>query len=125
MDDGHLQPMTERPEPITREKFDEQLNELLDVMQRAGHEANRIAKEERIDRVTVPGRVSDREDSFRALRELIEDRVPIASLAEGEEIDPWEEHREIAKRALAGLKVPQLRTIAESIGVPRSGPRDG
>jgi hypothetical protein len=118
--------MTDRPDPITREKLDDQLNELLDVMQRAGQEANRIAKEERIDRVTVPNRVSDREDSFRALRELLEDRVPISSpVAEGEEIDPWEEHREIAKRALAGLRVPQLRTIAESIGVPRSGPRDG
>jgi hypothetical protein len=120
--------MTEQLEPITRENLDDQLNELLDVMQRAGHEANRIAKEERVERVTVPSRVSvgDRENSFRALRELIEDRVPIASpVAEGEEIDPWEEHREIAKRALAGLKVPQLRTIAESIGVPKSGPRDG
>jgi hypothetical protein len=117
--------MTDQQQPITREELDDQLNELLDVMQRAGQEANRVAKEEGLDRATIPERGSVRDESFRALRELIEERVPITSpITDENEIDPWEEHREIAKRALAGLKLPQLRTIAESIGVPKSGSRD-
>jgi hypothetical protein len=117
--------MTDQPEPITREELDEKLNELLDVMQQAGHDANRIAKEEGIDRAKVPSRVPVRDESFRALRELLEDQVAITSpVADGDEIDPWEEQREIAKRALANLKRARLREIAESIGVPKSGTRD-
>ncbi|MGO9319685.1 MAG: hypothetical protein ACLQBY_02615 [Solirubrobacteraceae bacterium] len=117
--------MTDQPKPITREELDYQLNEVLDVMQKAGHEANRLAREERIDRVKVPSRVPSRDESFRALRELIEDHVAVTSpMTDENEIDPWEEHREIAKRALASLKLLQLRTIAESIGVPKSGRRD-
>lgn len=117
--------MTDQPHPITREEIDQQLNELLDVMQQAGKDANRVAKQEGIEGATIPSRVSVRDESFQALRELIEDRVPVASpIVDEHEIDPWEEHREIAKRALASLKLLQLRTIAESIGVPKSGRRD-
>jgi hypothetical protein len=117
--------MTDQPKPITREQVDEQLNELLDVMQQAGRDANRVAREEGIEGAKIPSRVSVRDESFRVLRELVEDRVPVTSpILDEHEIDPWEEHREIAKRALAGLKLLQLRTIAESIGVPKSGRRD-
>jgi hypothetical protein len=116
--------MTDQPKPINREKIDEQLNELLDVMQQAGRDANRVAKEEGIEGARIPSRISVRDESFRALRELVEDWVPVTSPIVDDEIDPWEEHREIAKRALASLKLLQLRTIAESIGVPKSGRRD-
>ena len=117
--------MTDQPKPITREEIDDQLNELLDVMQQAGRDANRVAKEEGIEGARIPSRVNVGDESFRALRELIEDSVPVTSpVGDKHEIDPWEEHREIAKRALARLKLLQLRTIAESIGVPKSGRRD-
>jgi hypothetical protein len=117
--------MTDEPTPITREELDDELNQLLDVMQQAGREANRIAKEQGADRAKIPSRVPVRDESFRAVRELLEDRLLVTSpVADGEEIDPWEEHREIAKRALASLKRPQLRAIAESIGVPKSGSRE-
>ncbi len=117
--------MTDQPNPITREQLDEELNGLLDAMQEAGREANRLAKKEGIDRATIPSRIPARDESFRALRELIEDHVLVTSpVTDENEIDPWEEHREIAKRALANLKLPQLRASAESIGVPKSGNRD-
>jgi hypothetical protein len=118
--------MTDEPNPTTREELDGQLNELLDVMQQAARDANRVAKQEGLDRATIPSRVPVRDESFQVLRDLIEDHVLVTSpVTDENEIDPWEEHREIAKRALANLKLPQLRAIAESIGVPKSGPRDG
>jgi hypothetical protein len=117
--------MTDQPKPTTREQLDEELNELLDVMDKAGREANLVAKKEGLDRAKIPSRVPVRDESFQALRELVEDHVLVTSpVTDQDEIDPWEEHREIAKRALANLKLPQLRAIAESIGVPKSGSRD-
>jgi len=56
------------------------------------------------------------------LREALADEVVVSRPLEAHGvISEREEHREIAKRALAGIKLPQLRTMAEDLGLARGG----
>ena len=56
------------------------------------------------------------------LTQLLEDEIVVARPAAGEAvIDEREEEREISKRALIHIRLPQLRVMAENLGLSRSG----
>ena len=109
---------------IRSEDLDRTLEEILERAAEVGREAERAAwTAQRIEPAEI-GEVPTLSDErlLSDLKEALEDEVLIARPSQGEAvIDVREEHREIAKRALVHIKLPQLRVIAEDIGVPKSG----
>jgi hypothetical protein len=111
---------------IRSEDLDERLKEILDQAAEVGREAEKAVVEAGYELGELAERpeISD-EQLLAALKGALEDEVVIAHPVRGEAvIDEREEHREIAKRALAHIKLPQLRVIAANIGVPRGGTLD-
>lgn len=74
----------------------------------------------------LPDRSKVNERIYAKIVDALEDEVVIARPAEesGQVIGRREEDLEIAKRALVGLKAPELRKIAEGLGLPRGGKMD-
>ncbi len=110
---------------IRSEDLDQRLSEILERAAEVGREAETAALGTRAHEPgeisRPPSQISDGQ-LLVDLREGLEDEVLIARAAQGEAvIDEREEHREIAKRALIHIKLPQLRVIAEDIGLPRGG----
>lgn len=105
------------------EDLDARLRELLGEAAEVGRGAEQGAIQS--DRKIVARRGSRSERSEQLLRELrdaLEDEVVVARSVVGEAvIEEREKQREIAKRALAHLKLPRLRDIAEDLGLPRGG----
>lgn len=109
---------------VRAEDLDARLRELLKAAAEAGREAERAAQES--DRRLVARRLESKPDLadqlLNSLREALEDEVLVAKQTAGEAvIEEREREREIAKRALAHIKLPRLREIADDLGLPRSG----
>jgi hypothetical protein len=110
---------------IRSEDLDTRLTEILERAAEVGREAETAALGDREPEAgeisRAPSEISD-EQLLADLRKGLEDEVLVARPAQGEAvIDEREEHREIAKRALIHIKLPQLRVIAEDIGLPKGG----
>jgi hypothetical protein len=110
---------------IKVEDVEERLRRAADELAKSGEDAGAEARE----------RARDAGKDFRSIetpryasaflaeaRRALEEDVNIARPAEVEDdVEPIERDREIAKKALAGLKLDQLRRIAESRGLERRG----
>jgi hypothetical protein len=120
---------TPKTDQITwSEELDANLHKVVEMLLDAGARADdivarRIGSEPADETEERPPR-SD-EKTFRALRDYLQDELVVVSeLEAGEGIVASERDHEIAKRALATLKLPELRRTAESFGLPKKGNRD-
>ncbi len=112
---------------IRSEDLDDHLRRILETSAEFGRLAERGAQE--TDNRIVVRRLPDKPDLsealFDRLRDALEDEVVVAKPATGEAvIEEREEEREIAKRALAHIRLPQLRGIAEELNLAKGGTLD-
>ena len=107
---------------IPSEELDAGLRELMEVAKRYGREAERAAKDAGVMLTRLQEKPDLAESRLARLHDMLEDEVLIShEAAEGAVISEREEDREIAKAALAHLKLPQLRKIAGDIGLQKGG----
>ena len=105
----------ERTPIVPSEEVLGRLNELADEVAARGHDAGEraLAQEDLVRRLRQRPRFRDQflDEARRALEDEIDLAVPTAG---EQQIDQSEVDREVAKKALARLKLPQLRRIAET-----------
>jgi hypothetical protein len=103
----------------------EDLDQLLDQIIKEGADVGRAAERAAVEagRSAPESRKPDLTASLVTdLRATLADEVVVSRPAEGDGvISEREEHREIAKRALAHIKLPQLRLMASDMGLARGG----
>lgn len=107
---------------VPSEELDAGLRELMEVAKRYGREAERAAKDAGLTLTRLQDKPDLAESRLEHLHDMLEDELLIShESAEGVVISEREEDREIAKAALAHLKLPQLKKIAEDFGLQKGG----
>jgi hypothetical protein len=110
---------------VKAEDLDAALRRILEEAREVGREAENAALRggEEIRRVATKPDISER--LLDELKSALYDEVVVAKPAAGETvIEQREEEREIAKRALAHIRLPRLRVIAEDLGLDKHGTLD-
>jgi hypothetical protein len=106
----------------TAEEVSSQLRKLADELGRRGEEAEQTARDAGRTIRIIPNKPDPGGRWVDEVRRVLEDEIVVAPHAFGdEEIEPLERDREIAKKALAGLKLEQLKRIAEDAFVDPRG----
>src|SRR5689334_2506027 len=106
----------------TPEEVSERLEKLAEELAQRGEEAEQTARDAGRTIRDVPNKPTSEPRWFDEVRRALEDEIVIAPHAYGDtEIEPFERDREIAKKALARLKIDQLRRIAEDAFVYAHG----
>jgi hypothetical protein len=113
---------------LTPEQFETKLRELMALADERGEHAGRVAREAaNAEAVYLEDAPDVNEWVEAALRRSLEDEIVIAEpvgaeAAPGEDfIQLGERELEVAKRALARLKLPQLSRVAVSVGLDPRG----
>jgi hypothetical protein len=106
---------------VREEDVDARLRELADALAKRGKDAGQVARARQDLFRTIP--TPDLTERFiEEARKALEDEVDFARPAEFEgDIEPAEIDREIAKKALARLRLEQLRNIAAQVNVESRG----
>ncbi len=106
---------------VPAEEIEAQIQELVREAEQVGRRAEAEAMRKGAERLQLPNKPDSANRLVLELRRLVEDEVVVARPSIGEAaIEPNERDREIAKRALMHIKLPQLRQIAGSLS-GRSG----
>lgn len=112
---------------IRQEDLDDHLRRIVETAEEFGRQAEQAAREtdDRIVARRLPNKPDLTDTLITRLREVLEDEIVVAKPATGEAlIEEREKEREIAKRALAHIKLPRLREIAEDLNLPKGGTLD-
>lgn len=107
---------------VRSEDIDREVRALVDEALAVGREAEAEAVRGGKVARRLPNKPDLTEWLVTNMREAIEEELVVARPAEGEaRIEPREEQREIAKRALVHIRLARLRDIAEGLGLGRGG----